>query len=519
MKRIIDKKILITLVACFAFQFCDKKLNLTDENRPTTESYFKTAAELQAGVNAAYSAMRAPGLVGREWFFLHDTRSDEVTAGGGQLEAPRRELLEQPTPATSNSVMTSVWQSAYVLINRVNLVITKAAAVTDDAALRDRVVGEAKFLRAWSYFELVSQWGGVPLYTTPVSNATDYKDKSSEADIYTLVIGDLTDAVQKLPASYDAVNRGRATKGAANALLGRVLMQKGDYAAAKTALLQVVNSGLYSLTSNYLDNYLEETELNNESIFEVMFFDRGDNNFNWGAYASGDGASVPVSTVRNQEYCPVSWRNLIPSNNYLNEFENTATGAAKTDPRYKFSTYETGDAYHNGTEILSDANQNGNSSVVNGVTKKVSWRKFMLLYKEGLTTLPGETNNAGFHPGGNNQRLIRYAEVILMLAECEAEGGNLAAAVGYLNQVRVRPTVAMPAYPTPQFPTASKNNVLKAIMHERIAELGDEELRNIDILRWRAKSYFPSVVPDPKPGQVSLLPIPQAERDANPALK
>ncbi len=518
MKRIIYK-IFITVLLCVGFQFCDKKLNQTDENRPTTESYFKTAAELQAGVNAAYSAMRAPGLVGREWFFLHDTRSDEVTAGGGQLEAPRREMLEQPTPATSNFVMTSVWQAAYVLINRANLVISKAADVTDNPSLRDRVLGEAKFLRAWAYFELVSQWGAVPLYTAPVSGATDYKDKSPEADLYTLIIGDLTDAVQKLPASYGSADRGRATKGAANALLGRVLMQKGDYAGAKTALLAVVNSGLYSLTSNFLDNYLEETELNSESIFEVMFFDRGDNNFNWGGYPSGDGASVPVSTVRNQEYCPVAWRNLIPSNSFLNEFENTATGAAKTDPRYKFSVYETGDLYHNGTETMTDGQQNGNSSVVNGVTKKVSWRKFMLLYKEGLTTLPGEVNNAGFHPGGNNQRIIRYAEVLLMLAECEAEAGTLPAAVGYLNQIRARPSVAMPAYPTAQFPTATKNNVLKAIMHERMVELGDEELRNIDILRWRAKGYFPSIVADPKAGQVSLLPIPQAERDANPALK
>ena len=518
MKRIIYIVSFILLV-CFAFQFCDKKLNLTDENRPTTESYFKTAAELQLGVNATYSAMRAAGLVGREWFFLHDTRADEVTAGGGQLEAPRRELLEQPTPATSNSVMTDVWKSAYVLINRANIVITKAPEVTDNASLRDRVVGEAKFLRAWAYFELVSQWGGVPLYTEPVTSATDYKNKSSEADIYTLIVSDLTDAAQKLPPSYAAADKGRATKGAANALLGRVLMQKGDYAGAKTALLQVVNSGIYSLTANYNDNFLEETENNSESVFEVMFFDRGDNNFNWGNYNSGDGASVPISTVRNQEYCPVAWRNLIPSNAFLNEFENTATGAAKTDPRYKLTVYETGDLFHNGTETITDGNQNGNSSVVNGVTIKVSWRKFMLLYKEGLTTLAGEVNNAGFHPGGNNQRIIRYAEVLLMLAECEAESGTLAAAVGYLNQVRARPSVAMPAYPTAQFPTATKNNVIRAIMHERTVELGDESVKNIDILRWRAKGYYPSIMADPKPGQVNLLPIPQAERDANPALK
>jgi starch-binding outer membrane protein, SusD/RagB family len=499
MKHNINKVILAGLIIFTGFTFCDKKLDQTDENRPTTESYFKTADELQAGVNAAYATLRSPGLVGREWFFLHDTRSDEVAAGGGQLEAPRRELLEQSSPSTSNSVMTDVWRGCYNMINRTNTVITKAPTVTDNTTLRDRVVGEAKFLRAWAYFELVSQWGPVPLYTEPVASPTGFKGKSSEADIYALVISDLTDAVAKLPASYDNANRGRATKGAANALLGRVQMQKGDYAAAKTALLQVVNSGLYSLTSEYLDNFLEETEFNSESIFEVPFFDRGDNNFNWGGYTTGDGNGVPVSTVRNQEYAPIAWRNLIPSNKYLNEFE-------AGDPRYKKSVYETGDTYLNGTKTLTDAEQNGNSSVVNNVTKKVSWRKFMLIYKSDNT----------FQPGGINQRLIRYADVLLMLAECEAEATpiNYVAALGYINQVRARPSVNR----TPVV-AATKNDLLRAIMHERMVELGGEEVRNIDMLRWRKKGYYPSVLPEPKPGQESLLPIPFAETSANPALQ
>jgi hypothetical protein len=160
--------------------------------------------------------------------------------------------------------------------------------------------------------------------------------------------------------------------------------------------------------------------------------------------------------------------------------------------------------FNNGAETLTDAQQNGNSSVVNGVTKKVSWRKYMLIYKESSAA-------ASFHPGGINQRLIRYADVLLMLAECEAESGTLPAAVGYLNQVRARPSVAMPPYPTAQYPTVTKNDVIKAIMHERIAELGGESVRNVDVLRWRKKGYFPSVAPDPLPNQVSLLPVPQAE--------
>ena len=88
---------------------CNKKLNATDQNNPTTESYFKTAVELQNGVNAVYSSLRAGNLVGREWFFTHDMRGSETGAGGAQLEAPRAELLKQPSPSPSNAVMTSVW--------------------------------------------------------------------------------------------------------------------------------------------------------------------------------------------------------------------------------------------------------------------------------------------------------------------------------------------------------------------------------------------------------------------------
>ncbi len=495
----IQNKRKITLALCFlgfSLTYCEKKLDQTDVNRPTTESYFKTAQELLAGVNGVYSTMRSPGLVGREWFFLHDCRSDEMSAGGGQLEAPRRELLEQNTPATSNSVMTDVWRSAYIMINRANGVIQKAPDVTDNTALRDRVLGEAKFLRAWAYFELVSQWGEVPLYTEPITSGTGFKPKAKVDELYTQIVADLTDAAAKLPGTYDVVNRGRATKGAANAMLGRVLMQKGDYAGAKTALLAVKNSGLYGLTDEYSDNFLEETEFNKESIFEVVFFDRGDNNFNWGGYSTGDGAAVPVSTVRNQEYCPIAWRNLIPSNKYLNDFE-------AGDPRLGKSVYQTGDKYFNNTATLTDAEQNGNSSVLGGVTKKISWRKFMLIYKDNNT----------FHPGGINQRLIRYADVLLMLAECEAEAGTVTEAVNYINQVRRRPSVNMP-----DVTAANKNDALKAIMHERMVELGGEEVRNIDMLRWRKKGYYPGLVPEPKPGQTDMLPIPFAETSANPLL-
>lgn len=489
---------------------CKKALDTTNPNVIPTDSYFKNSAELVAGTNSIYAAWHGTSLVAREWFFLHDLRSDDVATGGSQLESPRNQILIGVVDP-ANPVMNAVWNTLYTAIHRANTVLDNAPNVTDNTAIKDRCVGEAKFLRAWAYFDLVSMWGSVPLYTTAVKSSTDYQPKAKADDIYALIVKDLQDAATVLPGK-SATDLGRVTNAAANGMLGRVLMQKGDYAGAKSALLKIPTSGPdgYSLNSRFLDNFEEETEFSNESIFEVIFSDKGDNNFNWGS-PSGDGVSADQTTIRNQEYNPIGWRNLIPSNKVLNDFENTATGAAKTDPRYAFSFYQTGDVFNNGTSTLVDADQNGNSSVVNGKTIKVGFRKFMLIYKEDRAF-------AAYHPGSNNQRIIRYAEVLLMLAECENELGNTAAAVAYLNQVRARPSVAMPPYPTSQYPVGSKTDVVKAIMHEKTAEMVDEQVRNIDILRWRAKGYFATEPLSWYTPDKQFLPVPQSEIDNNPKL-
>jgi len=513
--RIYTGVIAAVIIAAVITISCNKdKLNTVNQNVVSTSNYFTTAAQLVEGTNAIYSAWHGSNLVGREWFFLHDLRSDDVATGGSQLEAPRHQiLLGVVDPA--NPIMNSNWNSLYAAIHRACTVTDDAAGITDNPTLVSRCVGEAEFLRGWAYFELASQWGAVPIYTAAVKSPSDYKPKSPQAEVYAQAVKDLTAAAAILPGK-SGTDKGRATAAAANAMLARVLMQTGDYAGAKAALLKIPTSGAdgYALTDRYLDNFEEETEFSQESIFEMIYVDKGDNNFNWGGNGVGDGSAADQTTVRNQEYCPLAWRNLIPSDRVLNEFETTATGAAKTDPRYSFSIYQSGDTYDNNPgpgAVLLDGDQNGNSSTRHGATVKASWRKFMLIYKEDKGT-------AGFHPGSNNQRIIRYAEVLLNLAECENELGNVGAAVGYLNQVRARPSVAMPPYPTAQFPVANKADVTKAIMHEKTVEMADEQVRNVDILRWRAKGYFATEPLSWYSADKQFLPIPQSEIDNNPKL-
>jgi starch-binding outer membrane protein, SusD/RagB family len=486
---------------------CEKKLDKTNTSYPDLAGYFKNSEELLRGTNSIYSIYHGGQLVGREWYFIEDLRSDDVSAGGGQLEVPRAQILNGNT-TPDNSVMNSVWNGWYTVIHRANTVIANGPQVTDNTSLRDRCIAEAKFFRALAYFELVYKWGPVPVYLQPVTAANQFQPRIPETEIYDQIVKDLKDAIAVLPLLYGLDDRGRPTKGAANAVLGRVYLQKGEYDNAKAALLEVVNSKQYTINAPYIDNFLEETEFGAESIFEAVYFQNIPNQFNWAG--TGDDPSQSQGTVRNQEYSPIAWRNLIPSNKYLEEFENTARGAAKTDPRFKMSVYETGDQFNNGQSTLTDGNQNGNASVVFGVTRKISWRKFMIIYKHPIADRMG---------GGNNQRVIRYAEVLLMLAEIENELGNFGAAVGYLNQVRDRPGVEMPRYPTAQYPTGNKAEITRAIMHEKTVEMGGEEIRNRDIIRWRKKGYFTT---DPisyfRPNRDELLPIPQAEIDNNPEL-
>jgi hypothetical protein len=481
-------------------------LNKLNPNGVTFDTYFNNADELTAGVNSIYALVQSNSLVSREWFFTHDLRGDEVASGGGQLETPRNQLLNG-VHDTGNSVSGSVWRGWYRTIHRANVVLEKGASVQNiTPALRDRLLGEARFLRAWSYYELATLFGGVPLYKDFVKSVDGSLPRATQKEVYDFVIADLKAAEPGLAASYNAANQGRATKAAAQTLLARTYLQLGDYPSAKTELQKVVSSGLYRIVDNYTDLTNEEGEFNAESIFEVAFAPSG-GAYNWGG--DSDGSAVQEETVRSQEYAAIAWRNLIPSNKILNAYEIVAKGDAKDDPRYAYSYWSEGDMFNNGTTLLTANMVQGNTSVVNGKTLKVSWRKYSLMYK----------SNAANQQSGINMRIMRYADVLLMLAECENEAGNQTAALALMNQVRARKSVAMPSYPTANYPCANQSQVFDAIVHERMVELAAEQVRNFDIIRWRKNkkqkteplAYFIA-------NKHELLPIPQTELDNSPAL-
>lgn len=503
------KKIIIcsALILSMAISCNEDDLNKVNPNGVTFDTYFNNADELTAGVNSIYALVQSNSLVSREWFFTHDLRSDEMASGGGQLETPRNQLL-LGVHDTGNALVASIWRGWYRTIHRANVVLEKGASVKDiTPAVRDRLLGEARFLRAWAYYELGTFFGGVPLYKEFSKSVDGALPRSTQQEVYDLVIADLKAAETGLPTTYDAKNLGRATKAAVQTLLARTYLQLGNYAAAKTELQKIVSSNLYKLVDNYSDLTTEEGEFNAESIFEVVYAPSG-GAYNWGG--DSDGSAVQEETVRTQEYSAIGWRNVIPSNKLLNSYERISSGDAKNDPRYPMSYWSEGDKFNNGTSTLTADRVQGNASVVDGQTLKVSWRKYSVLYKI----------DNGYAQSGINMRIMRYADVLLMLAECENETGNQAAAITLMNQVRARPSVAMPAYPTKNYPCRNQSEVFDAVVHERMVELAAEQIRNFDIVRWRKNkkqkseplSYFIA-------NKHELLPIPQAEIDNSPAIE
>lgn len=497
-------KIKIFITACLLMvgvASCNEDiLNPINPNELSVGTFFVSGPQLLAGVNAAYAGAQGLDLYIREYFFLHDMLSDDVESGGGQLEGHRNQLLTGSIDP-SNPIIISNWRGFYRIIHRANIVLDNAEGVTEEIteSLRSRIIGEALFLRAWGYFELVSLWGGVPLMTTMATSIESASPRATEEEVYQQIITDLTEAIDRLPAkgAYGTADIGRATNAAARALLAKVHMFRGEYALAKPHLENIINSGEYSLVPRYLDNFEEENEHNQESIFEIIMTRSFGDADVWG----GDGSGISFSTFRGQEYSPVAWRNLVPSRSLVQEFEKEENGAEKDDPRFSYNFYQIGDTYNNGNNVLTP-------DAVQGDNERPSWRKYTMIYKQ-----PAENMASGI-----NFRVIRYADVLLMMAEVENELGNTAAALPFLNATRQRADVAMPLYPTSQYPVGNQEEMRRAIQHERRVEFPGEQIRNRDIRRWRRMNVLTNAtLPHFRPHH-DLMPLPFAEIDNNSAL-
>lgn len=491
----------LLLLASVSFVACDTNLEQTNPNELQAENFYETGPQALAAVNAVYANLQTLGAYVRRYYFNYDLLAGE-TVGLGSL-APEMQALRTRSYSPSNTSLSEMWDSFYRGIHRANLVIANVPdteqQITDEE--RARYIAEARFLRAYYYHNLVTLWGGVPLFEMPGTQAdlNEGRARASADEVFALIFADLEAAAEALPAKsdYAEADFGRATQGAALALAGKAHLFRGEYSEAAEAFQRVVDSGEYQLVDDYFSNFTVEAENNDESIFEIQFAVEGGTN-QWAT----DGSGISEVTFRAQEYGFKAWRNVVPSPRLLEEYE-------EDDPRYDANFYSPCDTYNNGQNTIYTPND---CPPPEGVDVTVpddlpSWRKYQNYYKQA---------DEDFAASGINFRAIRYADVLLGLAEARAETGDLASAIDLTNQVRQRPSVDMPPYPTDDYPVSSTAEIVDAIYHERAVEFAGEQVYYTDLLR--RPDYFEAWDEDVQLPTQLLLPIPQGEIDNNNAL-
>ncbi len=466
----------ITFTGCESFLDKEPQGDLTQNTFPTT------ASDALLATNAAYATLRNVGYHSGT-FPLLDIMSDDGRKGSNPNDqASTIGPYDNFGFTTTGYELASWWATLYEGIKRTNVVIEKVSLVEMDANLRNRYVAEAKFLRGLYYFDLVRAWGGVPMVTT--LNPPIKLERATTDAVYLQIETDLLAAITDLPEKSEVATSelGRATKGAAKALLAKVYLFKKDFVNAEKYALEVITSVQYDLEPDFIDANGVNGEHGIESVFEI------------GAVGQESSAGNQYANVQGVRGTPNrGWGFNRPSPDLRSSFE---TG----DPRLKGTIIDLGDVL-DGIEIKGDGltpdvtlDGDGNILETECYNRKV--------WTPG-TDVPSQFNH--------NRRLIRYADVLLMAAEALNENNKPDQALIYLNKVRERARGGNTSI-LPDITTTDKSALRDIIMIERRHELALEGHRFWDLVRTEKAVQVLGPLGF-KSGQHELMPVPQSEID------
>lgn len=506
----------LSMTVAFLMAGCKKnELVINNPNSPNITNFWKTASDAQLGINAIYSTYHRVGL-SRNEFFITIVRSDEAYS-----TSPNSTLVNNfdafKTTDYNLWETSTVWQDCYIGINRANQVLDNVPGIDMDATLKAQLLGEAKFFRGYFYYFLATNWGNVPIQLH-TSKPTDYPPTSLQADVYVQAEKDFTDAAAVLPTTYNNANLGRATKGAAYAMLGKSYMQQRKYTEASQALQWLTvgdGKSVYSLVSDYRNNFIETAENNSESVFEFqnaanqsdnhdVDTDPGSDNLNYGSSIPPFFAPRPIGFTDGQAR---RW----PVYEFLKEQTTTGTRDPRLAASFLFDSTDVRGPLFSlvyGRTFASLGYSTNPNAVPN--THDVYMRKLL-----DDATSTGEV----FH-SGNNYRVVRFADVLLLYAEALNALGQTTAAYPFVDQVRQRAGLQKLSITQPGLTQAA---FLTQLKHERVTELSCEGHRFEDLQRWgdlspalaaRDAGFANFIV-----GKNEFLPIPQFDLDVNPNLK
>ncbi len=472
------------LCLALATMGCRDTLDVTPISVANVNAFYKTSQDAVVATNAAYNPLQD---IHRQlmWEFA------EVMSDNTEDNSARS--LDNFTYDPADGRISSLWQNHYLGIARCNTVLDRLPGIPMNAELRNRLLLEARFLRGFYYFNLVRFYGGVPLVLNEITTLDAARPvRASVEAVYAQIIADLT-AAEGLPAQYPDSEKGRATQGAAKALLAKVHLTRRDWALAAAKAQEVRALGVYALLPDYADVFRAQFRNSAESVFEVQFFigaQSGTGNFLgnnfYELFAPAGSAALVTGVVGSNGL----GRN-IPTNNLADAYESG-------DPRRPLSL---------DTAFVRPPSD---TVVVNFIRKHLD------------PTAVGAGGGGSFGSGSQNGwRVVRFADVLLMHAEALNELGNTGAALEAVNLVRQRARGgASPLTVLPDLAGLDQAALREAIFRERRVELAFENHRWLDLVRTGRALEVLGNPPNNKPIQLRnlLLPIPQREIDINPAL-
>lgn len=455
----------------------------------STQTYYKNETQAIQIINGAYNGISFTNTNNAIWVF-GDVASDDAVKGGNPGDQAEITYIDDFVTDANNGFTRNYWQFAYESIARANTVIVNVPGIPMDDALKARIIGEAKFIRAYSYFNLVNIFGKVPLkLLPPVSQEAIHVPLSEVADIYAQIEKDLTEAVTVLPATYPASDVGRVTKGAALGMLGKVSLYQQKWQQSIDYFHQLEALNIYGLLPNYVDNFKQEFENSKESIFEIQQL---------------AGQDPGMGNPLNQWFGPAVTGGYYfdaPTQKLVDAYEKSSTGAV--DPRLDASIGRDGQPWLNGEPFSS------------------SWSPTGYLTKKHEQPL-SEVSAARSGDAGLNYIYLRYADVLLMKAEAFNEINNADSAKSNLNKVRHRARASFIGTPPvdllPDITTTDTNQLREAIRHERRVELAQEFHRYFDLMRWGKATAESALGSNFNYDTKRYFPLPQEEIDSNRAL-
>ena len=474
------------LILSVGFMGCKKNF-LDRQPLGTYTSSDIAAGSFDSQIFGVYAALRAEGISGVKFVAVHGIRSDDADKGSSINDGVDAEnFFDNFQYVKDFWLLNDYWGDHYKLIGLANNVITDIDSVkaTDPPTLINRA--EAKFLRAYAYFDLVRAYGEVPKINFKVKAASQANiPKSSVPEIYALIDADLQDAATYLPLSWESKYVGRITKGAANALQAKAYLYRQNWAGALGAAKMVISSGQYNLNTPYSQIFTESGENSSGSIFEIQALKTPTQDFGI-QYAT-------VQGVRGAGAMDLGWGWNTPTQNLANAFE-------AGDPRKNATLLYAGQVNTPYNELIPPATAD---------VPRPYWNK-------KVYTNPAVRSATDDKQGrGVNLRVIRYADVLLMAAEAANELGgpqNTADALAYLEMVRARARSGNNAV-LPKITTTDQTLLRDAIRKERRVELGMENDRFYDLVRWGiAKQTFAALGKNYQ-DKNRYLPIPQPEID------